>query len=304
MLKECSLIATIPNMNNLNKVEEIIKNPHVKEIRWNTGIITPFSELETLKILLDLSALYNKKLWVDIKGRQLRVTEWGAPLYSSIKLNHNVEITGSAQVILRGESPLNLISVKNNEIFVSPLPRHAVGAGQSVNIIPANTTSKVNINGYLTESDISYLEACKVLEIKNIMASFIERKEDIQEIKSILNECEIICKIESKKGLFELPEFAHYTLMAARDDLYIELNHDPYKMQHALKNIIHCDPHAICASRIFTSLEHSDNISFADFEDLENNYKLGYRQFMLCDNICNYRFEKAIKGWEMFINHV
>ena len=69
-----------------------------------------------------------------------------------------------------------------------------------------------------------------------------------------------------------------------------------------LKNIISKDNGAICASKIFSSLEKRREVDFSDFADLELMYNLGYKKFMLCDNICNYKFEKAIKAWEEFIN--
>lgn len=303
MPKSCSLIATIPTMNDLLKVKRIISDPHVSEVRWNTGIVTPYSETETLEMLLDLSVGFGKKLWVDVKGRQLRVEQWGCPLYSTIKLNHDVEVEGSANVILRGEQPLRLIAANGNEIFVNPLPKHAVGAGQSVNIVPADEHSKVTIKGYLTDKDVSYLEACKKLGIDNIMASYVESKKDLKDIKDIVGKCNIVCKIESVKGVTALFELSKYDLMAARDDLYIELNNDPYHMQAVLDGIIKANPNAIYASRIFSSLEHSSNIAFSDFADMELGYAAGYRRFMLCDNICNYSFDKAIEGWERFINH-
>ena len=90
--------------------------------------------------------------------------------------------------------------------------------------------------------------------------------------------------------------------MAARDDLYLQCLENNNDMLCYLKKIIERDSEAICASRIFLSLERSKTVSFADFTDLELMYNLGYRKFMLCDNICNYSFESAIKAWEEFIN--
>lgn len=297
MKKVCNLIATIPAMTDLKKVENIISCPFIYGVRWNTGIVSPYSEKETLEILKRLTDKYKKKFWVDLKGRQLRVIEWGNPLYSTIKVNHKLSVDLPAIVCLRGEKPLQLVKVKENELYVNPLPVHAVGVGQSVNVLGKN----LNIDGYLTEKDIIYLNACKELQIKDIMASFVEEFTDIAEIKMVYDDCNIVCKMESVKGCYNLSDFEGFNLMAARDDLYIEVE-NPYYMYMFLNRIIRHDANAICASRIFTSLEHSSKISFSDFEDMETMYNMGYRNFMLCDNVSNYKFEDAIMGWRIFLN--
>lgn len=294
-MRDCKLIATIPAMTDLDKVRKIISSPYIYGVRWNTGIVSPYSVDVTLDILKEIAEEYKKILWVDIKGRQLRVDEWGNPLYSAIKLNHSVKVDGKARVKLRGEPLLELVGVNGREIFVNPLPRHAVGKGQSLNIL-----GNVSIDGYLTDLDIQYLKCCYRMGIFNIMASFIEDRQDIQDILNIDNRFEIVCKIESEKGIKNVSDFYDCSLMAARDDLYIELQ-DYQKMEYSLQKIIMQDAKAICASRIFTSLEHSDMISYSDFEDLEHMYSLGYRYFMLCDNVSNYCFEQALNGWGRFI---
>ena len=71
-------------------------------------------------------------------------------------------------------------------------------------------------------------------------------------------------------------------------------------MMAHLATIIKSDPGAICASRIFSSLERKSSVDFADYADLSLMASMGYRRFMLCDNICNYHFDKAIAAWRDF----
>lgn len=295
-MKDCKLIATIPAMTDLKKVHKIIGNCYISGVRWNTGIVSPYTVDVTLDILKEITEQYKKELWIDIKGRQLRVEEWGNPLYSSIVLNHEISTNGLCQVKLRGESYLDLVSSNGREIFVNPLPSHAVGKGQSVNIL-----GDVIIKGYLTEKDKEYLKYCSEKGILNIMASFVEEMSDIKDILNYDKNFNIVCKIESKKGIQNLNFFKGLNLMAARDDMYIELR-DYRDMNYGLYKIINQDKDAICASRIFNSLEHGSVISYSDFMDLEQMYTMGYRNFMLCDNVCNYCFDKAIQGWGLFLN--
>lgn len=300
MKKECILIATLPSLNNMEKVKKVFENPYISEVRFNTGVQTAYTIEATLNILKDLSIKYNKKLWIDIKGRQLRVTKWADPLYSCIEINHKVQVLYPAQIYFRNGDKVNITHVKNgNKLFVDPLPRQALGAGQSVNILAKD----LEIDGYLTEKDKQYLQVCKRIGLKYIMASFVESFDDLSQILQFLPNAKIVSKIESLKGISFIMEneLVALSLMAARDDLYLQSGQN-YSMIKHLKTIISRDSQAICASKIFLSLERGEMVDFADYADLELMYNMGYRKFMLCDNVCNYGFERAIKAWEEFIN--
>lgn len=295
-MKDCKLIATLPSLNNINKVESVFACPFIKEVRYNTGSVSPYSPSATIQMLKTLSEKYQKKLWIDLKGRQLRVIEWGNPMFSCIKLNHEIEVECPAKIYLRNGEFCNIMQVVDGyKLFVDPLPKHAVGAGQSVNILSKN----IKVKGYLTEKDIQFIEAAASAGIKSFMLSFAENYEDLADVLKIVKDAELVLKIESEKGIDlvkqNLPG-ARY--MAARDDLYIQTGLN--MMQH-LKTIAETDPTAICASRIFMSLEKSEEPEFCDYEDLEYMYSMGYREYMLCDNICNYALEPAINAWKKWI---
>jgi pyruvate kinase len=298
MKKDCVLIATLPSLSSQEKVRRVFENPWISEVRFNTGCASPMPVEETLQFLKDMSVRYNKRLWIDLKGRQLRITKWADPLYSCVELSHKIEILYPAKIYFRNGACVNITHVKDgNRIFVDPIPREVVGAGQSVNILARD----VEIFGYLTEKDLEYLKECKELELFDIMASFVEGFDDLTAILQVLPKAHIVSKIESLKGVEFIKNNKIPYLMAARDDLYIQSGQN-FSMLGLLKTIIEVDGGAICASRIFSSLEKRENVDFADFADLALMYELGYRRFMLCDNVCNYVLDKAVKAWEDFIN--
>ncbi len=300
MKQGLSLIATIPAIQNYRDVLKVFKCPRISEVRFNTGSRSPYTSLETVKLLKEFAEKENKKLWIDIKGRQLRVDAWADPLYECVELNHPIKVDFPARIAFRNGSTSQISHVDGNKIFLMKPPREVLGKGQSVNII--GSTPNI-LDGYLTKQDVLYLEACKELNVKNIMASFVEQEDDLEEIKKIVGCDAIICaKIESQKGIGFIVSHSLQSLMAARDDLFIELNGNYKMMQEALKIIITSDLNAICASRIFTSLERRESPDFSDYEDLEMMYQMGYRRFMLCDNVCNYAFDNAIKAWEAFLD--
>ena len=295
MKDNCSLLVTLPSLNNKDKILEIFKNPLISAVRFNTGVVSQIPMESALKVLKGLADENHKTLWIDLKGRQLRITKWADPLYEAIELNHEISAQLPAKIVLRGEEPVNITRIDKNKIYVYPIPRHAVGAGQSVNII----SPTLKIFGYLTEKDKEVLTICKKEGIFNVMASFVEEESDLDEIRQFLPLASIVCKIESLKGAkFVLNSFGK-SLMAARDDLFVECENS-YEILKMLELIVSKDPSSICASRIFSSLEKSDKVSLADFCDLELMYKMGYRNFMFCDNICNYSLPKALEAWQEF----
>ena len=132
------------------------------------------------------------------------------------------------------------------------------------------------------------------------MASFVEGYGDLNEIISLNNKANIVSKIESLKGIkFILENDIYFNLMAARDDLFIN-GGCSYEVINYLKNIISKDKNAICASKIFSSLCKSGLFSMSDFTDLEFMYMLGYRNFMLQDDVKDETLKLVLKGFGDF----
>ena len=147
------------------------------------------------------------------------------------------------------------------------------------------------VEEYLTVQDKRFVEAAQKLGIHKYLLSFVEQKSDIFELLKLDPEAKIIAKIESIKGL----EFVENTylevnenvrLMAARGDMYVELEW-PHQILGALAKIIKADKNAIAASRILESTLNPEKLpNCADISDMALLLKMGYRSFLLGDNIC------------------
>ena len=297
MSKECKLISTLPNLNDKRSLEEMLSFDEISEYRFNSGVNQLMSTRELIERLKRIEEQTKKKIWIDLKGRQLRVESWTNPSYEAIELNHEIEIEYPARVIFRDGTASEIIRCRGNKILLSSSPYHALGKGQSINI----DAKSLEIKGYLTEQDKELISMSKEYDLNNYMASFIEEINDLIEIIKRNKKANIVAKIESIKGLkFILENTLTLNTMSARDDLYTSLNHN-YQTIRYLKKIIEKDPNAICASRIFESLQRQQNISLSDFEDLELMHQLGYRTFMLQDDIKGETLKKTIKGWREFI---
>jgi pyruvate kinase len=150
--------------------------------------------------------------------------------------------------------------------------------------------------------------------------SYVEGKRDVDEFLSLVGrDAEVMLKIENQKGLdyvargFKKRE--NLRLVAARGDLYIELAR-PHEIPTAMRTIISKDPDACVGSRILLSVVQEPILeafnmlirkdpdaavkardllaatqrpgvpSCADFQELAGLYDIGFRTFMLCDELC------------------
>lgn len=280
-------IVTVPPYASF--IDEIAAHPLVSGLRLNT--VMPLRESKR-DVLARLSK-FKQPLWVDLKGRQLRVAEPAMPPFTEIKLSHAVKVHTPVDAYFSdGNERVRVAAVDGKRLIMEDGPRRMVGPGESVNIVHPS----LQIEGTLTETDREYLAVMKELGLTKVMLSYVESVADVEEVKNLLPNAEVVCKIETQKGLdFARREKSeHGQLMAARGDLYVEVL-QPHKIIPALKDIIQADPNAIVASRILDSLAWTPVPVSADISDIAFLLEIGYRAFMLGDQVCMKR-DSAIEA--------
>jgi hypothetical protein len=275
-------IVTIPPYADY--IDEVLNHPLVSGVRLNTVMPTKGS-LENLLDSLENKAMKNSKnLWIDLKGRQLRVKTYGVPPFTEIELTHNIELETPAKAYFSGGKEIaKIIKVDGNRLIMDDGPKRVVGPGESVNI--PNKTLK--IDGYFTKTDLRYIEACKKVGVHDYMLSFVENAYDKESLRKLDEKAVIVEKIESKKGLDYVNNNwdGSTQLMAARGDLYIEVS-KPHDIISAVETILDKDKNAIVASRIFDSFGYSLEPSCEDIGDVDNLMRIGYKTLMLGDEVC------------------
>jgi pyruvate kinase len=261
-------------------LDEVAHHPLVKGFRLNTVMPLKQGPREALERL----SKYNQPLWVDLKGRQLRVVGAATPPFTVIRLSHKIHVDTPVDVYFSdGNERGRIVAVDGDRIILEDGPRRMIGPGESVNIIHPS----FEIEGTLTETDKDYLSAMRAMGFNKVMLSYVESPEDVDEVKRLLPGADVVLKIETQRGL----EFArqhgaqHGRLIAARGDLYVEILH-PHKIIDAVKTIIQADRNAIAASRIFDSLAWQPVPVSADIGDVAFLLEIGYRTFMLGDLVC------------------
>lgn len=292
------LLATLPAAHQVTLIERMLAHPLVDGVRYNVGARSPYSPRETLERLSDRARAAGKRLWIDVKGRQLRIVQWAVPTYGDIVLNHALRVERPAWIWFRGGERSQILEVRGDRIYVDPPPKSAVGQGQAVNVHGPG----LEIEGYLTEEDEEYLEACRSLGLEDVMLSFVEQASDVDAVRARLPGARPVLKIESPKGLAFAASHApgELRLMAARDDLMINIGEDKAEMLPALDLIASLDPEAIVASRIFAGIERTGEPALADFSDLRLMELLGYRSFLLSDGLCLRHFDEAMRAWSSY----
>lgn len=258
-------------------LEEAAAHPLVDGLRLNTVMPAKGGPREALDRLSGLG----KPLWVDLKGRQLRVVGAAIPPYTEIQVSHRIQVDTPVDAFFSdGREHARIAAVDGDRLILADGPRRLIGPGESVNIVHPS----LQIEGYLTDTDQSYLEAMKETGLNRVMLSYVESEEDITAVRAILPDAEMILKIETRHGLEFVrqhgPKFGQ--LIAARGDLYVEVL-EPHRIINALREVIAGDPNAGVASRIFDSLGRHPVPDSADISDAAFLLSLGYRTFLFGD---------------------
>ncbi len=261
-------------------LEEVARHPIVAGLRLNT--VMPVRD-GVAEVLERLSAL-GVPLWVDLKGRQLRVREAAIPPYTAVRLSHRISVDTPVDAYFSdGTVRVRVAAVDQDRLIVDGTLRRLVGPGESVNIMHPS----LRVEGTLTDTDIHYLEAMREIGLDRVMLSYVQSVDDVREVRRLLPGADIMLKIESRRGLeFVRREGSrHGRLVAARGDLFVEVGR-PHRIVGALRQIIAADPDAVVASRLFESLADGPVPSSADIVDAAFLLSLGYRTFLLGDAVC------------------
>lgn len=261
-------------------LEELAAHPMVCGFRLNTVMPLREGPGEALDRLAGLG----QPLWVDLKGRQLRVVGAAIPPYTELRVSHPVRVPTPVDAWLSdGREAARVVAVDGDRLILEDGPRRLVGPGESINVVHP----ELRIEGTLTDTDREYLAAMRERGQTRVMLSFTEDPSDVQEVRELLPGAEVVCKIESRRGLhYALRNgAAHGRLMAARGDLYVEVG-APHRLLGALKDVVSADPESIVASRLFPSLALGPVPEAQDLTDAAFLMSLGYRTFMLGDDVC------------------
>lgn len=258
-------------------------------IRLNNPRWTPV-ELEAT--LGSLQAQHSRvPIYFDVKGWQLRVTEVHQnEACLDLTINHPIRVETPTEVFLKAgadRAVLERIEDDGRRLIFRGGPEFLVYPGESLQI---RHPSLAVLGEQFCTDELEKIEVAKRFGITRYFLSYAESSADVQRLRELIGpDAEIMIKIENEKGLkFVTQEFKkapNLRLVAARGDLYVEIKR-PHLIPNALRTIAEHDPDACVGSRLMLSVINSDVPSCADFCELAWLYDIGYRSFLLCDELC------------------
>ncbi len=290
MTKELELLVTLwPEFPHYKRFasDERIAGVRMNSVLFNSDRYRHMSSEDLLsKAVNDADGT---RLYLDIKGRQLRVREV-VPNddHLEVIINHDIEVDLPAVTLFKGgNDPARLAKiVDKRKLIFDAGPEWKVKPGESLAIRDPSLKVHGTIPGYEQETIKKALGA----GIKDFMLSFVEQESDIEEFRKYVGkEGEVVAKIESLGGLRyarnEYQPSPNTALMTARGDLFVMVN-QPHEIVNAARDIVNKDPNAIAASRILLSVTNEKVPSCSDFSDMEFLLNAGYKRLMLCDGLC------------------
>jgi hypothetical protein len=285
----------------------LVQDEFLAGIRMN-GLL--FKSADTEKQLSQIPANARVPLWLDAKGRQLRIEE---AVYHKdhleLVLNHGLAGLELPHAIIfkAGEdwATVERMSDGNKRLHLRAdgFPKYRVNPGDSIHF----RDQKVVVNGSLfTANEKEKIQKVVKAGHKNFYLSYVEKQSDVDEFRELIGkDANLILKIESQKGLqFIANQFKkqpNTRLATARGDLYVEVPM-PHNILDAQKLIIQKDPEAIVGSRMLLSLFNNNVPACSDMCELELLSLLGYKSFLLCDDLCKKgtALRRAIDTFEAF----
>ena len=283
MNKDTSLIVTQGPYSSF--MEEISNFPFVTGVRLNTIMPIKYGTIRE-KLEEMWARIHHKDLWIDLKCRQLRVTNFANTPYTSVKISHRISVDLPAYVLFdNGAIEGKLVDIDGYDLILEDYVGRIIGPGESINI-KGNNFQYLD-DRYLTERDMEFVEAAKLVGIRTFMLSFVHDETDVAHFKNIYNDSTVIAKIEDKKGMANVASIAYDcpAIMVARGDLCVEASPRalPGILQHVRQTV---GDKAIVGSRLLSSLLTSIIPSCSDMMDIHYLKSMGYTTFMIGDDIC------------------
>ena len=262
----------------------------VQGIRLNSAMMKASEIDEEFKVRSKAASV---PLWFDIKGMQMRIKELICGMdcdHLELRLNRPIEVKTPCIVNFKaGEDAAELIEVRDGgtHLIFKGGPAYEVRVGESIHI--RHPTLKVGGPVFL-DYEIEKIAKIVSLGFTRYYLSYVYDQRHVDEFRNLIGkDANLILKIENREALDwvanKYKPQPNTNLMAARGDLFVEVEY-PHNILNACKLVVEKDPDAFVGSRMLLSCVTQSTPSCADFSDLAWLYDIGYRNFLLCDELC------------------
>ncbi len=281
------------------------RDRRLSSIRLNSAMMSTTELDEELEKISHMNI--EVPLYYDIKGRQLRVTEWiQNDNYLDIRINHAIQVSTPTPVLFKAGADVALLHEvleDGKRLKFLGGPEYLVKPGESLHI--RDETLEV-FGEQFTPVELEKIQKVRDAGFKYWFLSYVQSQQDVNEFRKLVgNDAEVALKIEDKRGLEyvrgDFVKTPNTRLVLARGDMYVELDR-PHEILAATKLLINRDPEAICGSRLLLSTIQDAVPSCADWSELAWLADIGYKNFMLCDELClkEELLSRAVNAFQAF----
>jgi len=271
------LITMGPSMKE--KIKEAVNL--IDGVRFNMSHAN-YKEMEQY---FDILNKHNIAKLMDLKGNKLRIK-----VANINKVNINDELIIGKDIILThhpvnevkvghnilindGKVKLVVSKIENNLIYTKVVVGGEIKKGNGINT--PDSSLKMPI---ISPEDIEHVKYAIKHDFEYIALSFVRNKNDIINLKNILEEhngdIPIIAKIETKEGLNNIEEIARYAngVMVARGDLGVEIpiENIPVEQKTIIRTANKYGKIAITATQMLDSMVNNPYPTRAELTDIAN----------------------------------
>lgn len=201
--------------------------------------------------------------------------------YKNLKSDINV---GSTILIDDGKIEMCVEKIEGEEIHC-----RVINGGKVSNHKGINAPGAVLSMPYISDVDYEDIKFCAQMGYDFLAASFVRCKEDILEVRNILDEykskAKIIAKIENMQGIENLDSILEVSdgIMVARGDMGVEipLEEVPVLQKEMIKKAVACGKHVITATQMLESMITNPRPTRAETADVANAIYDGTTAIML-----------------------
>ena len=214
----------------------------------------------------------------DIEGDQTKTSVSYKQLYQDVKL-------GTKILIDDGSIELEVEKIENKDIHCIVTHGAKLGSRKTINV----PGIKLNLPS-LKEKDIQDLKDAVKADFDFVAASFVRRKQDILDVRKVLNEnggekIKVIAKIENQEGIDNEKEILGVSdgIMVARGDMGVEvpLEMVPIVQKRFIKSCYREGKIVITATQMLESMTENPRPTRAEVSDVANAIYDGTDAIML-----------------------
>ena len=297
-MKKTKIICSIgPVSNNYEVMKELVQNG-MNCARINLSHADAESIKETISVVRKVRRTTNQPIAImyDTKGPEFRVYDIAKEGFKvkkdqTIKIVKNQVLGNKGQISVNHPEAIDLIEVGHHVLIDNALLDLAViEKGEDFIIVKAlndgeiKSHKTINVPGvslnlaFVSEIDKKDIEFAAKHSCDYLALSFVEKKEDVEEVRKIIEaaggDARIISKIESQKGIDNIDEIIAVSdgIMVARGDLGVEVPMERLPIMQ--KDIIHkCRENgkfAIVATEMLASMYTNPRPTRAEVSDIAN----------------------------------